>query len=207
MTPSRFIKEYEELKTKVWSIAPTAGGYAKSVYTTWEMSFKPIDEDENDRMEKGQILTMLSFLDFRSISQEIYKTPRRLAYIPTSNDLEPPKWLWLFLTAKGEWDWRNFEGLSYVFEKLSLIQLSRHGIPGIISLSIHPLVSEWMKDRVEDDIQIQCLLQAIAIVNMFLRAKLEDVERTMLSPDIERQIFQHHSMSLANVKARQMKIS
>jgi hypothetical protein len=82
---SRFIQEYKDRKELIWSKAPTVWDYKQPVYTTWEMSFELIDEDENDRTEKGQVLTMLSFLDFRNISQDIFKVPRHLAFISASD--------------------------------------------------------------------------------------------------------------------------
>jgi hypothetical protein len=75
---AKFIEEYDTRKANIWTKAPTVWDYKMPVYTTWEMSFELIDEDENDRTEKGQILTMLSFLDFRNISQEIFMIPRNL---------------------------------------------------------------------------------------------------------------------------------
>lgn len=72
----RFVKEYDERKKYIWSKALGFLDYNAPLYMTWEMSFELIDEDRKSREEKGKVLTMLSFLDFRGISQEIFKVPR-----------------------------------------------------------------------------------------------------------------------------------
>lgn len=203
---SRFIEEYKDRKESIWSKAPTVWDYKQPVYTTWEMSFELIDEDENDRTEKGQVLTMLSFLDFRNISQDIFKVPRHLAFISAINDLECPQWLQLLLTSNGEWDWAKSEDLFHDFRDLSLVQLTSNG-PGTLRLSMHPLVSEWIKYRADLETKRQCLLQAIAIVNMCLRARLQAVERPILSAETEQQVFRHQFSCSQNLRELQEKDS
>jgi hypothetical protein len=203
---SRFIDEYDDRKDLIWSKTPTIWDYKKLVYTTWEMSFELIDQDQNGRTEKGRILTMLSFLDFRDISQEIFKIPRRLAVIPAGAASEPPKWLKLLLTNNGEWDWSKLEDLFLDFKELSLLQLSPLGPRGF-RLSMHPLVSEWIKHRANLETKRECLLQAIAIVNMCLRVKLLTVKRPLLSAETEQQFFRHQLSCTENLRELQKKDS
>jgi len=201
---SRFIDEYEDRKDLIWTKAPTVWEYKKVVYTTWEMSFELIDDDENERIDKGQILTMLSFLDFRNISQEIFKIPRRLAIASVEHAVDPPKWLRLLLNETGEWDWSKLEDLFLDFRDLSLIQLLPLG-PGTLRLSMHPLVSEWIKHRADSNTKRECLLQAIAIVNMCLHSRLLAVERPLLSAETEQQFFRHKFSCTENLRELQKK--
>lgn len=203
---SRFIKEYDDRKGLIWSKTPTIWEYQNLVYTTWEMSFELLDGDENERTEKGRILTMLSFLDFRNISQEIFRIPRRLAVTPAETTIDPPKWLQLLLTDNGEWDWTKIDELCHDFKELSLLQLSPMGSRAL-QLSMHPLVSEWIKHRVSLDTKKECLLQAIAIVNMCLRVKLLTIERPLLSVETEQQFFRHQLSCTENLRELQKKDS
>ncbi|KFY82422.1 hypothetical protein V498_08591 [Pseudogymnoascus sp. VKM F-4517 (FW-2822)] len=202
----RFIREYDDRKGVIWSKTPTVWEYKNLVYTTWEMSFELLDGDENERNEKGRILTMLSFLDFRNISQEIFRVPRRLAVAPAETTIDSPKWLQLLLTDNGDWDWSKFDELCHDFKDLSLLQLSPMG-PGALQLSMHPLVSEWIKHRASLETKKECLLQAIAIVNMCLRVKLITIERPLLSVETEQQFFRHQLSCIENLRELQKKDS
>ncbi|KFY78964.1 hypothetical protein V498_09003, partial [Pseudogymnoascus sp. VKM F-4517 (FW-2822)] len=132
--------------------------------------------------------------------------PRRLAIAPAETTIDPPKWLQLLLADNGEWDWGKFDELCHDFKELSLLQLSPMG-PGALQLSIHPLVSEWIKHRADPDAKRECLLQAIAIVNMCLRVKLLTIERPLLSVETEQQFYRHQLSCTENLRELQKKDS
>lgn len=198
---SRFIDEYEARKELIWSKAPTVWDYHGVVYTTWEMSFELIDEDENERTSKGQLLTMLSFLDFRDISQEIFSVPRRLTIIPAEISVDTPEWLQNLLAENGNWNWSKLEDLFHDFRDLSLLRLTNLGT-GALRLSMHPLVSEWIKYRADLKSKSECLLQAIVIVTMCLRAQRLALE-SALSIATEKQLFRHKSSCMENLQELQ----
>ncbi|KAL8729858.1 MAG: hypothetical protein Q9181_004854 [Wetmoreana brouardii] len=199
---SRFIREYRERKDSIWSKAPMVWDYKAPVYTTWEMSFDLIDEDKGNRDEKGRILTMLSFLDFRSISQEIFKVPRSLATSLNVNRLETPKWLHLILKGDGDWDLLKLEDLLTDFKDLSLIQLTAPGL-GALQFSLHPLVSEWVKYRADPETRTQCLYEAILIVKLCLEAKLHLPTKVLLSVEAEQEVFRHQFSCMENLRTLQ----
>ncbi|CZR60294.1 uncharacterized protein PAC_10190 [Phialocephala subalpina] len=208
-TLSRFIEEYNDRKELIWSKAPRAWDYKGVVYTTWEMSFQLIDELEEARSQKGNLLTMLSFLDFRSISQEIFEVPRDLSFLPTSGAVDgiaSPKWLQNLLAQNGDWDWLKLEDLFLDFRDLSLLQISGLG-PRTLRLSMHPLVSEWIKYRSDIQTKRECLLQAIITVNVCLHAKLLTLERHLLSDDAEQQFLRHKVSCVQNLQEIQRRDS
>lgn len=116
------------------------------------MSFELIDEVKSGRDEKGKILTMLSFLDSRGISQEIFSVPRALATSSNAGPPETPSWLKSLLKGDGNWDLLKLEDPLTDLNALSLIHLSSHK-PGVLQISLHPLVSEWMKYRADLEIR------------------------------------------------------
>ncbi|KAL8768746.1 MAG: hypothetical protein Q9194_005629 [Teloschistes cf. exilis] len=196
---SRFVGEYNERKDDIWSRVPVVWEYKRPVYNTWEMSFELIDNDKNKRDGKGKILTMLAFLDFRSISEEIFLIPRSSRYPETLGITEDPSWLRLLLRPDGEWDLLKLENLLTDFKDLSLVQLNK-SFPGTLLLSLHPLVSEWVKYRAAPDTKRQCLYQAIRIVEVCLRSKRQNAAKRLVSVDFEQQVHQHRKSCLDNLR-------
>ncbi|KAF4630453.1 hypothetical protein G7Y89_g7684 [Cudoniella acicularis] len=147
---------------------------------------------------------MLPFLGFRDIPQEIFKLPRRLAVISAGAAIDPPKWMHLLLTETGEWDWNKIEDLFLNFRDLSLLQLSPLG-SGMFRLSMHPLVSEWVKYRADPQSKRERLLQAIAIVNMCFRSQLLTIERPSPSDETKQQILRHYLSCIENLRVLQKK--
>ena len=196
---SRFVEEYGNRKDSVWSQAPKIWDYKAPVYTTWEMSFELIDEDEDIRDKKGKILTMLSFLDSQNISEEIFKVPRSLVNPAVENTLETPNWLQLLLKTNGEWDLLKLEDLLTDFKDLSLLQLFASK-SGTLHLSLHPLVSEWVKYRADLETKQQCLDEAILIVEMCLKSKVQSATKPLLSVEAEQQIYRHQVSCIENLQ-------
>ncbi|KAL8913270.1 MAG: hypothetical protein Q9171_001917 [Xanthocarpia ochracea] len=143
---AKFIEQYKDRRNTIWSKAPMPWDYKATVYTTWEMSFELIDEEKSRRDEKGKVLTMLSFLDSRGISQEIFNIPRVLATRPNAGALETSKWLKSLLNVHGNWDLLRLEDLLTDLSVLNLIQLTAHK-PGAIQISLHPLISDEAKHK------------------------------------------------------------
>lgn len=196
---ARFLEEYSERRVLIWSEVPTIRDYNESVSTTWEMSFRLLDEDERKRDEMGKFLIMLSFLDFRNISKEIFMVPRSLVSSMNVDTQEIPGWLKILLKADGRWDLTKLEDLLTDFRSLSLIELTATS-QGSLRLSLHPLVSEWIKYRADLVTRRQCLFEATQIVNTCLEAKAGVAARSILSVEVEQQIFQHQSSCMQYIR-------
>ena len=104
-----------------------------SVFTTWEMSFQQIGDDEERRRQTGQFLTCCAFLDVSNISEELFRE-----YAQHGNFSEPPIWLNLFMTA-GKWDTFSFQDVIVGLMSLNLVQSTQTTGDGI-RFSFHPLV-------------------------------------------------------------------
>lgn len=104
-----------------------------SVFTTWEMSFQQIGDDEEKRRQTGQFLTCCAFLDVSNISEELFRE-----YAQHGDFNEAPIWLDLFMTA-GKWDTFSFQDVIVGLMSLNLVQSTQTTSDGM-RFSFHPLV-------------------------------------------------------------------
>lgn len=196
---AKFVGQYKDRKDTIWSKAPIIWDYKETVYTTWEMSFELIDEEKSRRDEKGKVLTMLSFLDFRGISLELFSIPRALAAPFDAGALETPSWLKPLLKVDGNWDLLKLEDLLTDLNALSLIHLIAHK-PGALEISLHPLVSEWIKYRADLETKRQCLYEAISIVKTCLQAYSKDATKLLLAMEAGDEVFRHQASCMENLR-------
>ena len=201
----QFIAEYDSRKVDIWSQKPALWTYDGTVYTTWELSYGLIDADDNGRTRKGAILTMLAFLDFRSISRELFNVPRQLSTLGKSEegvlDLVEPPWLREMLRKDGAWDLLRIDDLLDDFKDLSLLQISERWHQGAFKISLHPLVAEWIKYRARADrsTEMQCLFQASVLVAACMKALAGSQVSRLLSDQAQQEVLKHQAACLANL--------
>lgn len=205
LTLGQFIVEYNSRKVDIWSQKPALWTYDGTVYTTWELSYDLIDNDDDGRIKKGAILTMLAYLDFRSISSELFNVPRQLSTHENSKqgilDLVEPPWLREMLRNDGAWDLLKIDDPLDDFKDLSLLQISERWHQGAFKILLHPLVAEWIKYRARADrvTEMQCLFQASALVAACMKALTGSQVSRLLSDQAQEEILKHQSACLANL--------
>lgn len=201
----QFLAEYDSRKVDIWSQKPGLWTYDGTVYTTWELSYDLIDDEDNGRARKGAILTMLAFLDFRSISRELFNVPRQLSTLEKSKkgvlDLVEPPWLREMLQNDGAWDLLKIDDLLDDFKDLSLLQISERWHQGAFKISLHPLVAEWIKYRARADrsTEMQCLFQASVLVATCMKALAGSQVSRLLSDQAQQEVLKHQAACLANL--------
>lgn len=201
----QFIADYDSRKADIWSQKPGLWTYEGTVYTTWELSYDLIDDDDQGRVRKGAILTMLAFLDFKSISRELFNVPRQLSTHDTSKegvlDLVEPPWLREILRNDGAWDLLKIDDLLDDFKDLSLLQISERWQQGAFKISLHPLVAEWIKYRARADrsTEMQCLFQASVLVAACMKALAQSQVSRLLSDQAQDEVLKHQTACLANL--------
>ncbi|KAJ7838653.1 P-loop containing nucleoside triphosphate hydrolase protein, partial [Mycena olivaceomarginata] len=127
--------------------AQTQDGYAFTVYTTWEISFKCLSKPA------VQLLQLCSFLHHEGITETIfsraihYKGTELGELGPTTEDLRDAReFLAQFVAPSGTWDSLTFEEVMAEIQGYSLIELD--GQRKIYS--IHPLVHTWTQSVLPD---------------------------------------------------------
>ncbi|KAJ7864222.1 hypothetical protein B0H14DRAFT_2348603 [Mycena olivaceomarginata] len=128
--------------------AQTQDGYAFTVYTIWEISFKCLSKPA------VQLLQYCSFLHYEGITETMfsraihYKGTELGELGPTTEDLRDAReFLAQFVAPSGPWDSLTFEEVMAEIQGYSLIELD--GQRKIYS--IHPLVHTWTKRQEHPD--------------------------------------------------------
>ncbi|KAJ7811542.1 hypothetical protein B0H14DRAFT_2523748 [Mycena olivaceomarginata] len=117
--------------------AQTHDHYARTVYTTWQMSFDRLTQPA------AMFLQYCSFLHHNGISEQIFSYASVYTFPsngPSKEDLqEPLEFLSLFLGPSGEWDSLQFSNMTNEVQAYSLISIDAEKK----LFSIHPLVHAW----------------------------------------------------------------
>ncbi|KAJ7854036.1 P-loop containing nucleoside triphosphate hydrolase protein [Mycena olivaceomarginata] len=117
--------------------AQTHDCYARTVYTTWQMSFDRLTQPA------AMLLQYCSFLHHNGISEQIFSYASEYTFPsngPSKEDLrEPLEFLSHFLGPSGEWDSLQFSNMTNEVQAYLLISIDAEKK----LFSIHPLVHAW----------------------------------------------------------------
>ena len=156
---------------------------ALSVFVTWELSFALLHGDKEAKDRKEHFLTLAAFFDNKCISQRYFE-----AYCYSENT----KWTQIFETSN-EWDEYKYGDLVAEGRKLSLLQMIE-GRANEIQFSLHPVVRDWLKLRMEREKQE---LYAEEFSNL-LTSYIEGIEFDELDLQVRRETLLHIDACLQN---------
>ncbi|KAI0011560.1 P-loop containing nucleoside triphosphate hydrolase protein [Xylariaceae sp. FL0662B] len=160
---TNFLSHYEQSSRDILESVPSLWEYtesvldndgqktavAKTVFTTWNLSFTLLMRSNRDTGPlKTTILSLLAFFDEHKISEEHFKD-----YWSLKTPNQPPEWLSLFTDEEDQWSSRKFDRVMREFSRLSLItslDTSREETE-YASVSLHPLIRDWINLRQEKD--------------------------------------------------------
>ncbi|KAJ7267066.1 hypothetical protein C8J57DRAFT_1228685 [Mycena rebaudengoi] len=159
----RYLALYEHNHTRLFNEVPVQSHdkYALSVYTTWDISFRCLNETA------AQFLQLCSFLHHEGISEGIFSnaavySPDMLGLLGPAQDQmkEPQKFLGQFSTPAGMWDTLSFSEMAAELQEYSLINQD----PNTGLFSIHPLVHSWSRNTVSSmDSPRECAAALLAM--------------------------------------------
>ena len=174
-----YLDEYSQYRERLLSYPAFKGAskYNRSVYGTWELSFKEIQQraksGDSQRAEAANsamiLLAIFAFLHFDGITEEIFSyaamqrhgksghNEHRSALPLASSSMDHTL---LQLHDTGKWDNFTFKEGLRVLLSFSLIELvSSKGI-----YNMHPLIHAWGRDRMSsEDRQKYCLMAFIIL--------------------------------------------
>lgn len=192
----QYMDAYNKRKEKVLRETPhlweyrrklgdTEGETSLSVFTTWEMSFEQIGRNNNDRVKRQHLLTLLAFLDNNAISEEMFQV-----YFESKGQIQ--EWMDLFGEARS-WDRYEFQDVIAELVNSSLLQSLEYGSAGS-KFSLHPLVRDWVKLRIGRSAQQQFTKEAILILTVFIDAQ----KGNELSLQVRQEIHAHLDTCIQN---------
>jgi hypothetical protein len=181
-----YLNEYSQYRERLLSYPAFKGvsKYNRSVYGTWELSFKEIQQraksDNFQRAEAAKsamfLLAIFAFFHFDGITEEIFsyaatqehKKYKQRSTLPLASSVIDCTLLQLHNTGQ----WNNFifkEGVR-VLLSFSLIKLvSSKGI-----YTMHPLIHAWGRDRMSSEDRQKYCLMAYAMLACSLPADFDE---------------------------------
>jgi Flp pilus assembly protein TadD len=181
-----YMTHYTERKEKVLNEVPKLWDYKRklktdtevetklSVFTTWELSIQLISGSPDARKDKVHLLTLAGFLDGNEVSDELFR-----CYSSRNID-------WLVPCLRdGVWDKYEAQDILKEFQNLSLLQNLHIGKDETI-FSLHPLIQDWVKLRVDSNARRAYTREAILVLSAFLEFQSVDnmklkTKQTLLS--------------------------
>jgi tetratricopeptide (TPR) repeat protein len=171
-----FINEYEKRKNSLMKETPTVWQYGRmfpsveehtplSLFTTWEMSLQLLGTQAGHQEGLQEVLTLFSFFNPISVSEKLFSSDNEDGNLTTS-----PASIFF---DDDQWNHNKFEDAVVQMRELSLLQ-SSHRDGNEIVVSLHSMVSEWLRMRLDKDRRSALLAVAVSHLEIDLN---RDVHR------------------------------
>lgn len=170
VTPLQYLEQYEKeigARKKILQHIPRLSSYNKSMVATWEMSLRAVNEED------ALAVTFLEYCSFLYHSDIFYELFQSKNF--EDNDL----------ITKCTTDREYFQDLIEILANFSFIRLNdnNEGSTENGSYSIHPVVQDWMRDRVEVKNWAHTLSESISLIGYaHLRTKFtnQSIQRRLV---------------------------
>ena len=176
--------------------------YPESVMTTWEVSLRHV---ETTQKRAYWILQLLGFLDHSQVSESILTGATKVAIWKFGSRSKqrklPSEWEVNLAYLKDDAGFRLAIG---ALTALSLVTRNFHSPQGP-TLSVHPLVHEWIRVRLKHNPLLQAKLTVAATLVMFQSFPLEEIVRVHDEPvneskETPSQVSRHLTSVLLNFR-------
>ena len=169
-----FVENYKSRKEEVLSQRHVYWDYKKrlqeeekdetplGVLTTWELSIREIGKAKIPQSAIERLMTVTAFLGHLDVSESLFKEyAARVCPVP--------QWLMWFM-VDGQWSHDAFREVVAELSKLSLTQ-SRDSDAAGCSLSLHPMIKDWLQLRLSDVDRCDHLSEAIKILANYIKVR------------------------------------
>jgi tetratricopeptide (TPR) repeat protein len=129
-----------------------------NMLTTWEMSLALLGVGEDTRVLRD-VLSLLSFFHPVSISENLFRSD-------VENRIRANSPMSIF-DDNGHWNHLKFEDAVLQMQDLSLLRFSYRG-PNEIVVSLHSMVSEWLRMRLDEDSRPTLFSSAVSHLEHYL---------------------------------------
>jgi len=164
-----FVTEYEKRKQSIMQETPQFWQYRRmlpgkeketslSLLTTWEMSLPMLGVGEH-AAEFEKVITLFAFFNPVNIGERLFSNDADGGN-PTTSPMS-------IFKDDGHWNHMKFEDAIVKMQELSLLHFS-HCNESEITVSLHSMVSEWLRMRLDKDSQRTFLNSAISHLEGYL---------------------------------------
>ena len=135
-----------------------------AVFTSWELSYKLLEPETEEGKLKATLLELLAFLHNQGVSEKVF-----LAQAPSLRKEDRPEWLESYL-IDDEWSHYAFEDAIADLRELSLISdySETEDEEMIDSITLHPLVRDWIILRLTSQQRTKYAIEVTNIVHRFI---------------------------------------
>jgi hypothetical protein len=165
--------EFERRKRNIMEETPQFSQYRRilsdnnktplCLLTTWEMSLSLLGVGEDDPKTLRDILTLFSFFHPSSISEKIF------SYDEGNRTSSPMS----IFDNDGHWNHLKFEDAILKMQDLSLVRFSHRGSNEIV-LSLHLMVSEWLRMHLDENSQSSFFATAVSHLEDYLDSTIHN---------------------------------
>jgi len=166
-----FVAEYEKRKQCVMEETPRFWPYRRmlpgkeketslSLLTTWEMSLQLLGVGEQ-AAELEKVITLFAFFNHVHIGERLFSND--------ADDSNPTTSPMSIFKVDGRWNHFKFEDAMVKMQELSLLQFS-YCNESEITVSLHSMVSEWLRIRLDKSSQRTFLTDAISHLRCHIRS-------------------------------------
>lgn len=175
----QFLPEYRQRRKALLSQKPKRliHQYGESVLGTWEISFSAI---ERQSQEASRLLTLLAFLHFDDILQDLFSRAMDSQERARGKDKAETELVWRSLISpKNRLDIHAIEAAFRCLQSFSLIRWK----PDQSSYTMHKLVHAWGYDRLNQDQQITFGFAALQLLRQVVsNPRLDPAYKIRLVP-------------------------
>ena len=176
---SEFMDHYKRRKEIILGSTPQLSQYTKrlgnaeeetslSVFTTWELSFQQLELEVSENGIEVKLLTLLAFFDEKDISEQLFAQFCTDLDEQVLKSAKLLKWLKAFSNTEGKWNGDLFGDVLIRLRDSSLLQPFVRGLDGFYHTSLHPLVKDWIRMRIDRSICQENTYMAATLVTEIL---------------------------------------
>ncbi|KAL8680147.1 MAG: hypothetical protein Q9186_003614 [Xanthomendoza sp. 1 TL-2023] len=196
---SVFLDHFRNRRAKILQHTPDLWDYRRklddqqdetsvSVFTTWELSFQQVADDEEQRTSMGHFMTLLGFFHNLDIQEDMFKAYHR-------HSSPAPSWMEM-LTTNNEWDSYNYQDAVVRLSQLSLLQHTRGGDHSACPISLHPLIRDWTQYRLQLADRRAYTTEAMSVLRAYITQNEAEVKKWTLQTT--REVLAHIDTCVEN---------
>lgn len=142
-----------------------------AVFASWQLSYNLLRPEDGKGKVSAYLLNLVAFLYKQGVSEDLFWHQSSQL-----KEDEFPEWLEFFVDDDDQWDKWKFEDAVKDLRKLSLISSYDPKGDRIRNITLHPLVKDWIKMRLDREEQRIFTVEATNIVHRFLKSQKSSVE-------------------------------